>query len=759
MSFLENIAKDGVYENTLVLLPLDILVTYNDFDTLSGTGIGATATKSIPSGLIPSKFYQSKYRTDGTLSPYVLSSTPTYYDWSEVYPFTSTLSTAQWSFDYENKLLYIKSIPPNIDYFKITCVLPISIKPINWHIDPLDSSSRVVRYKPYLSSEVEVKSSLKDRLSSSSPIFSGGFSVDNSTGFMDEVLSLLNTKATPCDVYRISGNPSVENTRKIVSFILEDINVQGTIVNFQADQDDLNIKMVQEIDNYSEIDPPLSLYDLELNRGDEKIPFVFGHARGIKCFPIDYKQSGSAISDNRGYVACHIISDLTSSVSSTGATLNSGKTIISGSVLTDAQGKLMYRLGDRIRVVQGAYTSYPIISAINLGTPSITISSALGGSFSAGSINVSRTMCSRVFINQSDTPTEIMPFRDYTTNTITISSYMIRRISLTSSAESNVGISTINAGASPDSYVVAHVYGPRYDSVSGPIDSIGSTDIKPHINLPAAAHPVAIIYLILRTVAFVSDDEIDLVSFENLLNYEPVNQSPVSFIDPIQPTNDRSKVKDIINGICQSYDLLLFKNNENKWKVVRNSAAPSKEWIVRKKDILNEELEYEHDYQRIFQTINMSYDINNNPSLSGEESGFRVYTEHTKLGYPYYFDESIRSLLSYAAPYSYSQASAVPTHNLGTTGPYKVAQNIANLDGIRKIVYKVRLRKAFLPVDYGDIIVLKLERIPGFRYVKVVENTVRCRVLSILRTTNYIELELEDSRYEESIGYDSDTYI
>lgn len=757
MTFLTNIAKDDVYENTLIPLKIDIVFNISEFDSMSAAyGLGETATKSIPTGLIPVAFSQPRFSETANINLNTISYS-SYFEWTEVYPFTATPSFREWSFDRENSIIYLKSIPRFVDFFKITCIFPISVRPITWYLDPKDSTSKMVKYLPYINSDISVKSSQKDRLESSSPIFSGGFSVNNSDGFLDKILDVVHTKGNNCDVYRISGNPSVGNTNKIVSFILDDLNVSGEIVNFSATQNELQQKMVTVIEDYEDINLfELFSLDLDLDRSSEKLRFIFGHVRGVKLLPLNWDGVTASTSSNRQWLAGCVFTDTDTSVSSASATLNSGKTVISGSVLNDSQGKIKYRLGDRIRVVQGAFTSYSIISAVNLATPSITLSSALSADFSAGSINVDRPMCSRVFINQSGTSTELMPFRDYTTTTYQIDTFYYRQIVLTTSAESNVGISTMNAGASPDSFVVAHVYGPRFDSISIPI---GSTNIKSHLNLPAIAHPVAVIYLILSIIAEVPDDDIDLVSFEAMLNYEPTNQSPVSFSEPPTPTTNPSKISDIIRGIAQSYDLLVFKNNENKWKVVRNAAAASKTWIVRKKDIIGNALNYEHDYQRICQTVTVSYDINNNPALSGETLGYLTYTAYTGLGFPIYGDVTAKSLVSYAAPYSYSQASAVPTHNIGTTGPYKVAENIANLDNYRKIVYKVRLRKAFLPVDYGDKITLSLERISGFEYVKATERQVDCRVLSITRSLNFIDLELEDSRYESLIGYDSDTYI
>lgn len=756
MSYLENIAKDNVYENTLIPLKVDIVFRYDEFDSVSGTGLAETATKSIPSGLIPVDFYQSRYFANAD-NRYTNLAYYNYVKWTEVFPYT-TPSFNEWSYDIDNNLIHIKSIPESNTYFKITCVVPISEKAITWYLDPLDNTTRKVRYLPYLASEVSVKSSIKDRLKEVQPVYSGSFSVNNTNGILDEVLHIIHNNQTSIDVYRISGNPSVENTNKIVNFICNDLSVNGEVVNFDVAQNNLQNKMLVDFESYGQINLSGSFgFDIDESRSEEKIPFIFGHVRGIKCFPTNWDATTASTSSNRNWIAGNVLNDTNTSVSSTGV-LKPGKLEID----LDPAGDYIFRVGDRIRVDSLGNYAYPQIKSLTRTTfVKLTLDAALGASINLGSVTVSRPMCSRVFINQSGTATELMPFRDYQT---TASSYTLdngtngyyRRVILTTSAESNVGISTMNAGASPDSYVVAHVYGPKLDGISYPI---GSTDIGTHINMPAVAHPAAAIYMILRMVANLTDSDIDLDSFESLLAYEPVNQSPVSFLDPTSPNGDRSKIFDVVNGIARSYDLLLFKSNENKWKLVRNAAAPATTWIVRKKDLLFETLEYEHDYQRTFKTLVVSYDINNNPSLSDEVSDFRTYTTYTELGYPYYLDESSRSLISYAAPYTYSQANASPTADIGTTGPYKVAENIVNLENYRKIVYKVRLRKAFLAVDYGDKITLSLERLPGFTYVKGTERQVDCRVISITRSLNYIDLELEDSRYESYIGYDSDTYI
>lgn len=756
MSYLENISKDNVYENTLIPLKIDIVFRYDEFNSVSGTGLSETATKTIPNGFIPVDFYQSRYFKNGD-NRYTTLSDYNYVKWNEVFPY-STPSFGEWSYDIDNNLIHIKSIPELNTYFKITCVIPISEKSITWYLNPLDSTTRKVRYLPYLASEISIKSSIKDRFKEVQPIYSGVLSVNNSNGILDEVLHILHNNQTNIDVYRISGNPSIENTNKIVSFICNDLSVNGEIVNFDVSQNNLQNKMLVDFESYGQINLSQSFgYDIDESRGEEKIPFIFGHVRGVKCFPTNWDATTASTSSNRNWIVGNVLNDNNTSVTSTGV-LQAGKIEID----LDPAGDYIFRVGDRVRVDSLGNYAYPQIKSITRTTfVKLTLDSALGAPINVGSVTVSRTMCSRVFINQSGVATELMPFRDYQTTSLVYTlddgtSGYYRSVILTTSAESNVGISTINSGLTADSYVVAHVYGPKLDGISYPI---GSTDIGTHINLPAVAHPAAVIYMILRMVAVLPDTEIDIDSFEELLSYEPVNQSPVSFLDPVSPTGDRSKIFDIVNGIARSYDFLLFKSNENKWKLVRNAATPAKTWIIRKKDLLKENLEYEHDYQRTFKTLVVSYDINNNPSLSDEVSDFRTYTIYTELGYPYYLNDSSRSLISYAAPYTYSQTNASPTADIGTTGPYKVANNIVNLENYRKIVYNIRLRKSFLAVDYGDKITLSLERLPGFTYVKGTERQVDCRVISITRSLNYIDLELEDSRYESYIGYDSDTYI
>lgn len=785
MSFLENIARDDVPENILAVLNFDIFFTQKEFDEIvSGSGTNAICRKKIPEGYRPTSFGYAPVDSGGNIISEVFT---------EITPFDSDLPsspTRTWTFDRDNSQIYVRGlIAPEAgsedeeflaagynaaaitDMLLLRCTLPISQEAISWYLDPKDDQTSVVRFAPILQSSFELKSSFKDLPYGSVPNFSTKIDIDNSNGTLTPMLRSGKFAGAVAKIYRMSGTPRIDNVGLIFESEFENIRVRDESISLslKSRRSSLNKEFVVVADKMSDV----SAFTPARDRVDAKIKTIFGMARGLRCEVTEFNASITT-SFNREWLVCTSMGETELSLS-----ISASIETVSGELIdikiTEGQGwyfgsnddaRKKLRIGDRIRIVQGGATAYRVIVgpgepgdipiAPSLGEKTYRLDSPLGTSFDSGSCTVSRLHASRVFLNQDGEAYELMPFRDYTMPDPTSSDFI--KLELTSSAESNVSANTINP---TKDFISGAFYGPRFEHTT---INMGDTPIRSSWNMPAVSHPAFVIYLLLTESGAMTTDDFSVDDLEDYYENETndvgganlwMDRSPIGMVEPDSSFANRRKIADILRDIAISHHLFIYNDITGKLRIKMRRRLGGTNFTVTEKDIIGD-IEYTHDYGKTRSGATAQFDFSEVQNFVNEPSEFRQHTERSLIGRPFYEASNFLRYRCTTVPSNEENIGGLPYHSSKSSsmrnGPQRSANNVAQTAGLQRNIYKFKLKKSFSQIDYNDTITLKREQLPGFPFEKGILREITGNIVSISRSIDSVEIELEDSRMKNMVG-------
>ncbi|MCB1135358.1 MAG: flagellar hook-basal body complex protein [Chlamydiia bacterium] len=175
-------------------------------------------------------------------------------------------------------------------------------------------------------------------------------------------------------------------------------NAAGSI---QMDTSGIPPKATTELNWRGNIDPPALQ---TVARGGAYAWEVFSGGENFGNMSIATKGTGNAKIFGSGYYSDSV------NYYDGAASLNAATTIVT---LSGVPAGLVdgFQVGDTVSVVQGAYQAKGTISAVNTGTGAITLTSAIGGSFAAGAVeitNVSRGSSERGTSGATDAHADVL---------------------------------------------------------------------------------------------------------------------------------------------------------------------------------------------------------------------------------------------------------------------------------------------------------------------------------------------------------------
>ena len=792
MSFLENIVRDDVPENILITLTFDIFFTVNEVDeVVSGSGINTISRKIIPEGFRPISFGYTPVDQNG--NPIALT-------WQEITPFTASLPgdpVRTWSWDRENSQIYFRGAAANTSgenqefvtvatdleppqtatrSLLVKCVLPISQEPVSWYLDPLDASTPIVRYRPLLESSFELRSSLKDYPYGALTRFSANLRIKNDTGILTPMLRSGKFAGNVTEIYRMSGQPRIENVRRIFSAELDRARIKDEAIDIsiKPNRAGINRDLIIGHDRVSDV-PSTTV---AASRAGAKVRTVFGFARGMRLECISYSASIST-STNRTWLVCPAMGETSASVS-----------VTSDSYGTDAFGQHFiyleqgvwywgpvgnerpkFRLGDRVRISDGSTTAFrtiikgeqwPTPLGINLSGINYFLDSALPGSLS-GDVTMSRQHASRAYLNQGGVAYELMPTRDYTT---TVSGGYIRLV-LTSSAESNVGANTVNP---VEDFISGYFYGPRLENTTV---NMGDVEIQSGWRLPSISHPAFVIYLLLTQSGALEAGEFSLEDLEeyftdNLGDSETTGSrnfgTGLALVEPSSPFANRRTLEQVLLDIATTFNLFIYTDLNGVLRIRRRFDMDGQNYVVEEKDIIGE-ISYDHDYGKAFSGARANFETADVTHFPDEPSGSRQFTARSLIGTPFYGTSSIFNFNCVVSkcdiyrPFGSTANETTVRRPYQPTSPVRVTTTVANSVGVQRNIYKFRLKKRFSLIDFGDTVTLRRERLPGFPYKKGVLREITGDIVSIARSIDSVEVEIEDKRMKQFIGRSMPEYL
>jgi hypothetical protein len=620
-----------------------------------------------------------------------------------------------------------------------------------------------VRFLPLLASQFNIKTSLKNSIYAAIPTFTSQLRIKNDSGFLLPLLQsgkFANCKAT---IYRMSGTPRTENVGILAEADLDDIKIQGETISIAISE--VQKDLGKQFGSGPFVMADESTFTPLPQRSGANIKTVMGMARGLRLEVRDYNATINT-SNNRNWLVCPALGENQLLLSITANASVSTKLTPAGYGFgVGGDERLYFRLGDRIRITDGTNNEYRVIvrnEAVGSPIPpSITfpgldlILDTPLATFTSSTATVRRYHAARVFLNQGGSSFELFPDRDYTMSVS--SGYIV--LTLTSSAESNVGAATVNPNTD---FISGTFYGPRYEHTTY---NMGATKVRSSTTMPAANHYTFLIYMIFDKIAGLAASKYSVADLEALFADHFSYYSTVSFgtyssgaiVEPSSSFATRRRIVDVLNDIALAHNLLIYVDIEGVIRVKSRVDTDGANFVVEDKDILGD-IVYEHSYSDAFAGARASFERAEVVNFLNEQPGERLFEINSEFGKPLYNSSRV---LQFNCPVVQSRAfptifmQLTPIHDVtptDLTGPLTIATNVANVAAMQRNIYKLRLKKKFSRIDFNDTVTIRRERLPGFPYEKGVMREVTGDVVSISRDLNSIEIEIEDRRIRQLLG-------
>jgi hypothetical protein len=784
MSYLDNIIRDDVDENLLILLEVDWFFSDREWDNVGG-GTNPILRKVLPGPYRPIAFGYAPFDADGT------EITDTF---DRIEPFTPSLPTSpvrNWSYDRANNEIYARInvispvAVPETDLsgdgvlgvrntLIVKFLIPIAQQPLSWYVDPQDDATDIVRYLPLLDSSFEVKNSLRNSPYGVLPTYSSTMRVKNDSGYLTPLLRSGKFAGSRAVIYRMSGPPATANVGKLFVAELGDARITDDAISLTIKEQPQGIGKLFSVGGTTM--SSVGSFVPAPERENANIKAIFGMARDMRLECRNYSATITT-ANNRIWLVCPKMGETDVSTSVTGnATVSSRIDLGSSAAYFGVGGneRLRFRLGDRVRVTDGTNTEYRVLVRCEMnGTPippSITIpgfrytfDTALS-SVSSSTATMSKFQAARVFMHQQGNKYEMMPTRDYTMSVS--GDYII--LTLTTNCEVNIGASTINPATD---FIAGTFYGPRLEHAT---INMGSTAIRSSATMPAVSHPAFVMYLILTQSGALTTSEFsvadleaiyaeDLAQFSTYVLPNIGRNSVLTMVEPATSSANRRRVVDVLRDIATTYNILIFTDINGVLRFKIRSDPTALNHVVGEDDIIGN-IDYEHDYSSAYRAVEASYEISEVSNFDNHPIGARRFRYNSITGKPFYDNDTTLAYNCTSSPswvyHLPNLANSIftittPLHEVNAVtakGPWSSAQLVAANAGLQRNIYKFRLKKKFSQVDFGQTITLRRERLPGFAYEKGVVREVIGDIISITRSIDSVEVEIEDRRVRQVFG-------
>ena len=349
---------------------------------------------------------------------------------------SSSLSAGQFYWDHSARRLYVRKTsgaPAGTDWIVVTFELYFSTKEAYWYRIPTDSTTDQVFWSGSIVTAPTVTRSASDTIFGFIPTSVSGFSAVNDAECLQPVLHDASFYNAETLIYHSAGELSTTNVQQIYGGLCGNYSFTDKTIDIGLIDKSyrLNEKWSNGIYNerFANADPALTGTAIKSRTGDRIFGFYLDKTNAIGVNS-DYNASSPSTSDNRKW-SFITAADGNPSFDITATTIT---TPINFTISTSDAKKL--KVGDQVYRNASGYESS--IKSINLSTGVVTFDNAptrSGNTFTVrGVVDVS--------LVQNGTVYGLLNARDY------VDAYHSADgtygITLTSSAESNVGASTID---------------------------------------------------------------------------------------------------------------------------------------------------------------------------------------------------------------------------------------------------------------------------------------------------------------------------
>ena len=622
-----------------------------------------------------------------------------------------SVGTNEWFYEVSTKRFYYSNgvgNPAGTTLY-ITYELYFGTVDTEWHRIPDDTTSDQVYYHPLINAPPNLNILVSEYVFGFSPVSSTSITLNNHDHTLEKHLFDASFINRDISIWHCLDKLKVANLKEIYVGVTQNVSYNQATVRFTINEP--ISKLFNQFQNPSgeeQTYTTATFSGLDPNKENFTVRYVYGVVGELKAVNIDYEADAPSTTTNRDWAVRSLGSELH----------NEGGSIIAGSTSTttnlatgEADG---FTIGDHIRVIKTA-TEYVRITDINYTTDVITHTPYSGAAPTSGN-TIDRLTISNVMLEQAGKSYRLMPHRDY--SQVVVSGVLVAR--LTSSAESNVGASTIT----PSDIIHCRVYGKQNDvTLGGPAFGTDNTETN---NLTSSA---VIMIDLLVNFAGIPESEIDTTRFTALLT--ELATEHVSFAIPRSETDPFPTYRELIQLFLKTHIMAFFQTSNNLWSVERYRSLNTVEYTIGEDEIIKDSITYGISYSDIISDAIIQY-------------AFREYSN------------SFRSIsVNYTRPESLhdvKKSRTFPTILLDQVSVDSEIQNIGDrfvrIFGERRGTYSLTTKNRFFNTDVYDRITVSLEKLPGFDFVSGTVNSRNFNIIQTNKGLGQITLVLDDQKGE-----------
>lgn len=626
---------------------------------------------------------------------------------------SSSLGDGSWYYDSINKKLYFDfSHAITSQVIVATYEIYLGTFDAHWNRLPNDLNSEVVYWEPLIVKSPQVFQSVSDTLFGFMPSKSSQLIISNATKYLQPFLYDSSFLDADIDLYHWLKELDENNIKLIFKGICGSVSYNDSQVTITIlDRNKIFENEYREktgisffgTDRFPNLDPDFR---------NRPIRNVYGVVDGFIPVNIDWVSGTITTSDYRDWVCiadetylCSISTTVPASPSSTNT-----RTYVSS-----VDG---FRVGDSIYIYD---TDHP-------GQSTSTLITAIGANYidhdsitHAAHVNdvVYRSFVGNVKIVRSGVEYTCLYMRDYTE--LIDSTNKVAGFIFTASMESNIGLPTTIIDSD---LVYARVYGHKNtETINSNPFGLDSTTTN---NL---TNGIVILYEILKNHLGLSENEINLTSFQTLQN---TTSDELGFAVPKLTSNDFPKYRSLITDIAGSLLLKVFLDNDNKWSISKLAPITSTTKTIEDDEILKGSFTYDFKYDDILSETIVSYaqkEVSNKNQIS--PNSFSSVNALSNLAK--YLHNISRQKTFYSLHFKESEAQVL-------------ANRLSYIFGERQTDVEFKTKNRFFDTTLDNKIEVSRSRMPGFDYDIDINRTRNFDVLNTEKSLNNITITMTDQK-------------
>lgn len=629
--------------------------------------------------------------------------------------------------DYENGYLYVGSVvdPTAVGRF-VEYEVHVSTQYFRGPRDPLDGTSQVVDWQPYLASEPAPQNGSRDNLYGFNPLQQSALNLNNSNGWLNEHLHESSFRLALVKTWLLAnsnydrGRTFSDIKQTFLGYLGDSMFVQDGIVTLNSgdyfQQLDRQLTMTKFTTSLAPLCEPQAC-----NSGAEwLVRRIRGRVERLRPVNVDYDAT-PATNKNRDWVVMEedtALDEATYTLVVDHAAANTAtKTFFT------TTPKMM--VGDAFAMTNDGVTRYGHVTSVDYASKWITHDDFSGRSVVSGDTMTRYWVGSITIVREDGQIVQPMPGRDFTRGYGSLASLPTGTMGFifADNFEASVSMATPLDPASDTIYVTA--YGPK----ELPKYSDGTTDVGEVTNYGGAdSSPESLTYWLLRQGGI----DASLIDEASLQSSGDDNTAPLGLAIPrTHAETSPPTYKDLIQLVLQSALWRLgFVASGNYVKI---GVAPTQPFVASADYDVDEldhhAMSYEHDYASVYYNVKVNYN-RKDVLLENEE---QVWNGSAV--------DLARDL------HLANRTLTLESLHYRSDDSLELADRLAYAVSDRRGIYKFELEQRFIDkTNIGATYDLTREDLPGYALVQGTKRTRQIAAIEIVKSSLGATLVAEDQK-------------